>query len=361
MGEHANCGLLRIARQLKGFSQGEASRALLIPQVALSRYENKVASPSEELIERASRIYDLPVSFFYQPDVTYGAPVSVHPMWRKKHDVTSHELDSIIAEMNLRTMHIKRLMNSVDIAPKRDIPRIDLDRYDGDMERVASLVRAHWLVPSGPITDLTAIAELAGCIVIHSTMNGSSVSGMTVSIPGMPPIIMLNQDQPADRMRFTLAHEIGHLILHKFPNPEMEQEANAFASAFLMPANDMKIALSGRIDLRRLAALKPEWRVSMQGLLYRAQSLNLIGKREAGWLWRQFSSLRIKLREPPELDFPIEMPSVLSKMIQLHLDAFGYSIDELSGLFHVFPHTLVELYPSAGGQQKKTAKLRIVQ
>ncbi len=356
-----NNGLLRIARQRKGFSQGEAAKALSIPQVTLSRYENDVASPSEEFIERASRVYDLPTSFFYQPDVAYGAPVSVHPMWRKKHDVTAHELDSIIAEMNLRTMHIKRLLNSLEYVPKRDIPRIDLDRYDGDIERVASLVRSHWLIPSGPISDLTAIAELAGCIVIHSNMNGSSVSGVTISVPGMPPIILLNQDQLADRMRFTLAHELGHLILHRFPNPNMEQEANMFASALLMPASDMKIALAGRLDLRRLAALKPEWRVSMQGILYRAQTLNLIGKSEAGWLWRQFSSLRIKLREPPELDFPIEAPSVLSKMVQLHLEVFGYSVNELSSLFHIFPHTFSEFYPYCDVKNRKSSKFRVVQ
>lgn len=361
MGEHVNYGLLRIARQRKGFSQGEAAKALSVPQVTLSRYENDVTSPTEEFIGRASKIYDLPTSFFYQPDVVYGAPVSVHPMWRKKLDVTSHELDRIIAEINLRTMHIKRLMTSVEHTPKRDIPRIDLDGYDGDIERVTSLVRAHWLIPSGPISDLTAIAELAGCVVIHSYMNGSSVSGVTISVPGMPPIILLNQDQPADRMRFTLAHELGHLVLHRFPNPNMEQEANAFASAFLMPSNDMKIALSGRIDLRRLAALKPEWRVSMQGLLYRAQTLDLIAKSEAGWLWRQFSSLRIKLREPPELDFPTEIPSVMSKMVQLHLDTFGYSVEELCGLFHIFPHSFLEFYPTAGTTDTRMAKLRVVQ
>jgi Zn-dependent peptidase ImmA (M78 family) len=101
-----------------------------------------------------------------------------------------------------------------------------------------------------------------------------------------------------------LSHELGHLVMHRFPSPQMESEANEFASALLMPRNEVTIALRGKLDLGRLAALKPEWRVSMQALLYRAQRLGLVGQQQAGWLWRQFNTNRIKLREPPELDFP---------------------------------------------------------
>lgn len=365
MAMQVNYGLLRIARQRHGFAQGEAAKRLGVPQVTLSRYENGVSCPGEDFIRRASGLYDFPESFFCQTDATFGAPVSVHPMWRKKHDVTVHELDAVIAELNLRAMHIRRLLQAVDHAPKRDIPKFDLDEYGGDIERIASLVRAHWLIPSGPIQNLTACVELAGCIVLHSHLNGSAISGVTVSVPGLPPIILLSTEQPADRMRFTLAHELGHLVLHRFPNPDMEREANTFASALLMPANDIRVALSGKIDMRRLAALKPEWRVSMQGLLYRAQALNLIEKGEAVWLWRQFNIMRIKFREPPELDFPMEEPSVLPKMVRMHLDAFGYTEGELASLFHLHLHTLREMYSTKGPESRPpgqaAAKLRIIQ
>ena len=82
------------------------------------------------------------------------------------------------------------------------------------------------------------------------------------------PMIVLNSEQPSDRLRFTLAHELGHLVMHRFPGPEMETEANDFASALLMPKNEITIALRGRrIDMATLAAFKPEWRVSMQAIL----------------------------------------------------------------------------------------------
>jgi Zn-dependent peptidase ImmA (M78 family) len=158
-------------------------------------------------------------------------------------------------------------LQAVEHAPKRDIPKLDLDEYEGDIERIAALVRAHWLLPAGPLGNLTAALEVAGCIVVHSDMQGSAISGVTVSVAGIPPLILLNKDQPADRMRFTLAHELGHMVLHRFPGPNMEREANEFASALLMPARDIRGGLSGRLDLRRLAALKADWRVSMQGCI----------------------------------------------------------------------------------------------
>jgi len=339
-----NGGLLRVARLRQGLSQGDAAIRLNVPQVALSRYENAVTTPNEEFIVRASRLYDLPESFFRQPDSVVGAPVSVHPMWRKKRDVTAREMDRIVAELNIRVMHLRRMLEAVDYTPQSDIPHLDVDEYGGDIDRIASVVRAHWLLPPGPVENLTGAVERAGAAVILSPLGRTSVSGVTVNVPGLLPIIIVNQDQPADRQRFTLAHELGHLVMHRFPNPEMETEANEFASALLMPASDMRMAFADRIDLRRLAALKPEWRVAMQALLYRAQSLGLIQKEQASWLWRQFSFRKLRLREPPELDFAPERPGVVSRMVRLHLDTFGLSTTDLAKLLHIHEQSLPEFY-----------------
>jgi Zn-dependent peptidase ImmA (M78 family)/transcriptional regulator with XRE-family HTH domain len=360
MTNYVNNGLLRVARQRNGFSQGEAADRLGIPQVTLSRYENAVAIPNDYFVSLAAAIYDLPVSFFRQPDAVVGAPVSVHPMWRKKADVTVHDLDRIVGEINIRIMHIRRMLEAVEYTPQTEIPRLDLEDYRGDIEHIASIVRAHWLLPSGPIENLTIAVERAGAAVVHSSLSGSSVSGVTISVPGLLPIIVLNEEQPADRLRFTLAHELGHLIMHRFPSATMEGEANEFASALLMPKNDVTIALSGKLDLRRLAALKPEWRVSMQALLYRAQSLGLIGKQQAGWLWRQFNMNRIKLREPPELDFPQEQPGVITRMVRLHLDTFGYLAGEFAKLLHIHEKQLGEFYNLSAKPTVPGLHLRIV-
>lgn len=341
----ANGEMLRLARQRRGFRQTEAARRLGVEQSLLSRIENGLSEASDDVLLKASIVFEVPRSFFSQNDPVLGAPVSVHPMWRRKADVTSRELDAVVAELNVRIMHLRRLLEGVELAHSSNIPRLDPEDYESP-EEIAGIVRAHWNVPRGPMRDLTSLVERAGALVCHSRLGGASISGVTFQAPGVPPLIVLNSDQPADRMRFTLAHELGHLVMHRFPSPDMEQEANEFASALLMPAADIRPYFKGRkIDLALLASLKPEWRAAMQALLMRASALECLTKNQAQYLWKQINYRRMRLREPPELDFPHERPSVVSMILRTHQEALGYTLDELGALLNERPADLAEMYP----------------
>ncbi len=342
-----NGSMLRLARQRKGFHQTDAAPKLGIDQSLLSRIENGMADVRDEVVIRAEATYDMPKSFFEQTDPVYGAPVSVHPMWRRKADVTARELDSVVAEMNIRVMHIRRLLDGAEFVSSSDLPRLDVEDYN-DPTEIAGIVRAHWKVPRGPIRDLTLLVERAGVLVAHSPMGGASISGATFSVPGMPPLVVLNSEQPADRLRFTLAHELGHLVMHRFPSPHMEEQANEFASALLMPASDIRPYFVGRrVDLAMLAALKPEWKVAMQALLMRATALEFVSKNQAQYLWKQISARRLRLREPPELDFAPEKPTVIETMLRVHKDALGYSDADLARLLHFREHEMGKFYAMA--------------
>ncbi len=341
----ANGEMLRLARQKAGFRQSEAARRLGVDQPLLSRIENGLTDAPDDFLLRAEKAYGLPSSFFFLTDAVLGAPVSVHPMWRRKLDVTIKELDAIVAELNIRVMHLRRFLEGVELAHSADIPRLDIDEYDNP-EEIAGIVRAHWKVPRGPLKDLTGLIERAGIIVCHSAMGGASVSAVTFSAPGVPPLIVLNNSQPSDRTRYSIAHELGHLVMHRFPSPIMEAEANEFAASLLMPAPDIiPYFRARRIDLALLAAMKPEWKVAMQALLMRATSLECLSKNQAKYLWKQISARRLRLREPPELDFPKEEQTVIKSIVRMHIDVMGYSHSELAKLLHIHESGLLEMYP----------------
>src|ERR1051325_2907357 len=196
-----NGAMLRLARQRRGFHQKDAAPLLGIEQPLLSRIENGLAQPATEVLQRAARAYSVPESFFYLTDTIYGPPVSVHAMWRRKADVSARDMDSIVAELNIRAMHLRRFLEGVDLATKADIPKLDIEDYAGDVEKIAGIVRAHWKIPNGPIKNLIVYAERAGVVVMFSALNGTSVSGVTFAVPGLPPIVLLNNDQPTDRTR----------------------------------------------------------------------------------------------------------------------------------------------------------------
>jgi Zn-dependent peptidase ImmA (M78 family) len=344
----ANGAMLRLARQRRGLHQKDAAPLLGVEQPILSRVENDLAVATDDLIQRAENAYHIPKDFFYQTDTVYGPPVSVHPMWRKKTDVSARDVDSIVADLNIRAMHLRRLLDGVDLKTKADIPRLDVDEFE-DIEKIALMVRAHWQIPSGPIKNLTVYAERAGIIVMHSNMSGTTISGVTFSIPGLPPIVLLNDEQPADRMRFTLAHEIGHLVMHKFPRASMEEEANDFASCLLMPASEMRQAFRGRkVELSLLGALKPEWRVSMQALLMRAKRLGYLTDGQNQYLWKQISARGLRLREPPQFDIAKELPTVPPRIIDAYKSSLGYTDKELAGLLVEFPDSFISMYGEKG-------------
>lgn len=339
-----NGSMLRLARQKKGFHQKDAAPLLGVEQPLLSRFENGMSQPNEDFLLRAEKLYEIPRTFFFLTDTIYGPPVSVHAMWRKKSEVSARDMDSIVADLNIRAMHLRRLLEGVDLRTKADIPSLDIDDYEGP-DRVAALVRAHWKVPTGPVKNLTVLAERAGIVVMQSTMSGASVSGVTFAIPGLPPIVVLNAEQPSDRRRFTLAHEIGHLVMHRFPSPTMEQEANEFASSFLMPANDIRPAFLGRkIDISLLGALKQEWRVSMSSLLMKAASLGFLTEGQQTYLWKQFNILKIRLREPAQFDFPREEPTIMPRVFEVHTKALGFGESEIVKMLHTRISDVKDLY-----------------
>lgn len=353
--------MLRLARQRKGFTQKDAAGQLGIIQPLLSRIENGVADPDEAILLKAARVYDLPRAFFDIRDPVFGPPVSVHPMARAKADVSARDLDMVTAELNIRVMQVRRFLEGVDFAPKASLPQLDIDEYES-AEKIAVLVRAHWNLAPGPIKNLTTQMERAGVIVGLSDFGGASISGMTFRVPGQPPLVLLNSGHPADRLRFTLAHELGHLVMHRFPTPSMEVEANEFASAFLMPAAEIKAAFEGRrITLELLAALKPEWKVAMQALLMRAKALGCVDYNQNRYLWQQISSRGWRLREPASLEFEAEQPTVLRSMIRAHLGTLGYSLSDLCSFVPLYEHEFLRMYGPIGDDGGPTRpRLRLV-
>lgn len=352
--------LLRLARQLRGRTQKKSADDLGVAQAVLSRLENGLIEPDDELIESAARAFDLPKEFFSIKDTVYGPPVSVHTMLRGKSDVSARDVEMITAELNVRLFHLQRFMENVDFNPVNEVPTLDVEQY-ASVEKIASVVRAHWRLPSGPIKNLTRLLEQAGIIVAESNFHGASVSGVTFAAPGRPPIILVNRDHPADRLRFTLAHELGHLVMHRFPTATMEDEANQFASAFLLPPQEMKVAFSGRkVTLELLASLKREWRVSMQSLLMSAQAQRCVTENQARYLWQQISARGWRTREPASLDFPFDAPTVLPTMIRAHIRDLGFTMDELVKIARVREWEFGELYGPFSDDQPLRPRLRII-
>ena len=341
---HFNHSLLLLARQYRARSQKNVAKAASIDQGYYSRIENGLLpeGPSPDVVHRIAATLDFPASFFYQPDVVYGLPMSVHPMHRKKANVGERALQQLHAELNIRLFHLRRFLQAIDLEPQLPLPWIDVDDGGGP-ENIARAIRTAWMLPRGPIHNLTQCIERAGVLVVWCDFS-INVDGVTLRAPDLPPCVFLNRNTPADRMRFSLAHELGHIVMHRIPTDDIENEANAFARELLMPATDIRKDFAGRVTLQRLIRLKAIWHISIQALLYQARFTDSISDNQSAYLWRQISRLGWRTREPAETDFPYEEATVFPSFISMHIDELGYTRDELSELVHSSESDLAFLY-----------------
>jgi Zn-dependent peptidase ImmA (M78 family) len=324
-----NPDLLEVARDIRGRTQSQVAKAADVTQALLSKVEHGLVEPSPEVVARIAMALRFPPGFFYQRGGAQGLP-PYH--YRKRKKLSAKILSMINAEIEIRRRHLAKLLKARDEDPLKPIPQYDVDAYGGAPAEIARLVREYWLMPRGPVRDLCALIENAGGIVVPCSFGtGGILDGVSFRQEGMPPLIFIDRHIPGDRFAFTLAHELGHLIMHSVPVQDevMEDQADAFASEFLMPAKDIRPYLANP-SLPQLAKVKAYWRVAISALLKRAGDLELVSSYQAKEIWMQYSRAGYRRQEP----VPIERdePHAVDAYIQFHMRELGYSVAEMSSL-----------------------------
>jgi Zn-dependent peptidase ImmA (M78 family)/plasmid maintenance system antidote protein VapI len=338
--DRINPEVLVIARESRGLTQSELARRLAITQGALSKIEGGVKSASPDVVTRLAQILDYPEQFFFSREPVFGLGVG-NLYHRKRQALSAATLARVHAQVNIRRIHIFRMLNAVEPLAAR-FARLDLEDHKSP-EQVARVVRAKWLLPDGPLRDLTKAIEDAGGIVIRYDFGTSLIDAVSQWPPDMPPMFFVNESVPGDRLRYSLAHELGHILMHESHSDEMEKEADRFAAELLMPARDICPQLEP-VTLPRLATLKPYWKVSMAALLKRASDLGRLTQRQTRYFWMQMGQLGYRKREPVELDIPIEQPTSLEELIRTHREDLGYSMADLSALLTAHEGEIRSLY-----------------
>ena len=341
MSKAINPDMIVIARESRGLTQSELADKMSVRQGKISKIESAVLGVSEDTLKKLVEYLDYPEHFFTLSDPIYGTGYGLI-YHRKRQSISHRVVGKIHSLMNIRRIHLSKLMRSVSMEHS-NINYLDIDEYDGNVEQIARDVRAAWMLPHGPIKTLTKAIEDAGGVVIQCDFGINLLDAVSQWIQGLPPLFFVNNNMPGDRMRFTLAHELGHVIMHRVPNPSMEEEANRFAAEFLMPAQDIGSSLTN-LSLPKLASLKPYWKVSMAALLYRATDLNKITERKKRYLWMKMGKAGYRKSEPVELDIPVEEATLFNELIDTHRGELNYSISELCQLLAIHEHEFKHMY-----------------
>jgi Zn-dependent peptidase ImmA (M78 family)/DNA-binding XRE family transcriptional regulator len=321
---------ITVTRKARDITQAELADKVGVSQAAINRYEAGLRDPDDETLGKIADVLGVTRRFLRDSDRFVGA-LAVDAHMRRQKTTKASVWRRLEAELNLLRLHSSLLFSEVSIAAEQMVPTFD--PLDTTPEAAARLVRAQWRLPIGPVVNLTRRLEAAGCLVFTTDFGTSRVDGLS-QWSGDHPVILLNEALAADRLRLTLAHELGHLCLHTMdPTEDMEGEANRFAAEFLMPEEAIRHQLR-RPEIGTLLDLKREWGVSMQALYERAYRLGLVTGEERQRFYRMLNARGWKTVEPHPERVLREKPE-LAAHIGTVLHQRGLGADEINELVGV--------------------------
>jgi Zn-dependent peptidase ImmA (M78 family)/DNA-binding XRE family transcriptional regulator len=305
-----NVGMLALAREAKGYTQKDLAEQVGCTQSRLSKIEAGELMPQESDIQNFAIALDQKSDFFFWQGATMPASVS---FYRKTQTMPLKVFRQCNAQMNIRRLEIEQKVGEIKLA-KRDLPYLPPET-NGGAKAVAQSLRLMWGLQKGPVQRLTQLIEDTGCVIVDYPFPSTKLDGLCIRAPEKPPVIFLNKDLPKSRRRLSLAHELGHLVMHTNPHEYVEDEAWEFAGEFLMPSTEIEAQLSG-LNLDKLGRLKKEWGLSMQAILYRAKKMEKISDSYNRFLWMQIGKYGYRINEPFEDVIPDEKPTELETRLK---------------------------------------------
>lgn len=200
------------------------------------------------------------------------------------------------------------------------------------------------------------LVESAGGVVVLAPFGHRKLFGMSCWTPGgVNPLFYLNSEIPMADLRFTIAHELGHLTLHGAPSAgDTEAEADDFAAELLMPSASA-IADLKALTIDKAIRLKMHWKVSIKMIIRRASELGAVTHEHVTRLYKQYSARGFNAAEP----YPIamEMPTLLAGALRVHLDDHKYTHKELLQAIRLVN---IDDYREVGGMSPGKGGLSVV-
>jgi Zn-dependent peptidase ImmA (M78 family)/DNA-binding XRE family transcriptional regulator len=287
---------LSLARKRRGLTKKGLAEAIGVTPHTVLRYESDEIVPSDEVVLKIAQILNFPIGFFEGDEVDEideGAA-----SFRSMAAMTARQRDAALAAGSLA------FILSDYIEKEFELPASQLNSFADEKPEVAARsLRQMWNLGEKPIKNMVHLLEAKGVRVFALAENTRTVDAFSFWRREQP-YVFLNMTKTPERSRFDACHELGHLTLHKHGGPRgrvAEDEADRFASSFLMPSADV-IAIAPRVhSLNQIIQLKRRWGVSMLAMTYRLHKLGAI----SDWQYRMFciqASERGRDQEPNGMD-----------------------------------------------------------
>jgi Zn-dependent peptidase ImmA (M78 family)/DNA-binding XRE family transcriptional regulator len=312
-GDEFNPSRLTLARKRRGMTKVRLAKEAHLSTRSISAYERGDMPPSETTSALLARVLRFPVAFLSGPDIDEPTPDIAS--FRALSSMTAAQRDASLAAGAL-AIELSRWIDERFALPPPNVP--DFRGYEP--EAAAASLRARWGLGERPVRNMIHVLEAQGVRVFSLTEECVDVDAFSFWKAGTP-FVFLNTMKSGERSRFDAAHELGHLVLHRHGGPigndgqqarGVEREADAFASAFLMPRSSILAAAPRLPNVDRLIKLKKTWNVAVSALAHRLRALDMLSEWQYRMLCMEIAQRGFKTTEPDGI--PRETSQVLNKV-----------------------------------------------
>lgn len=328
---------LRLARVFCGYTLEELGERVGKTRQFIHKLETNSDRPTEALAAQLADCLDVLPEFFFGATGQEIVEHQVH--FRKLRTTKVAAKQKAIAKAEV----FKRLLAYCEARVRLPEYAIIERNVSGleEIERTAEAVRSHFGLGLGPIQNMTRLVENAGTPV--TTFRGVSASVDALSIASTRPFIVRNEeDRFACRVRFDIAHEMGHLVMHAglaTGDRQTESEANRFAGAFLLPRSsfpkEFPVSSTGRISWKSMTEVKLRWKVSKAAMVMRARQLHLIDDHQMKGAFIYLKNSKQAKKESEDDLIEIERPVLLDKAVRFITRHYGISLQDVARSLHV--------------------------
>lgn len=331
---------ITFARVRRRFTKAQLAKALDITSRSLQNYETGAFSPDPATLEKIAKLLNFPQQFFF---IDEDMPEL------KEHSVSFRKLSKMTDSLKACTFAAGAIAFRVNhwIEERFSLPSAELpDLSDLGPEEAAATLRRIWGLGNAPIPNMIHLLESKGVRVFSLAEETREVDAFCTWYEGQP-FVFLNTIKSAERSRFDAAHELGHLVRDVYTmqhgqahGPEMERQADAFAAAFLMPAESVAANQPPTYTIKHLIKLKHYFGVSLAAMAYRFNSLGLVSEWNYRSLCIDIAKSGYRTNEPESMER--ETSQLLTKVLDvLHsrklgrreiADSLSLNIDEINAL-----------------------------
>ena len=316
---------LKIARLYRNLSISDLADKIGIKTQSISQFETGLTKPKVETELLLIRELQFPRSFFYQNfettevNKTFFRALSSASALDKKTQETKTQL--VVEIYNFLCEYLG--------LPELDLPILDIANMD--IEEIAQKSREYWGLGEKPIPNMVNLIENKGIIVSAFDVESDKIDAFTQvhDLKNYPQycVVVGNNKKSAVRRNFDMAHELGHIILHSSIENidelsqeqlrEIENEANLFAAAFLMPKDAFLRDLITPTNIVSYVTLKEKWHVSIGAMIIRAKSLGIIDMKQYQSLMKAMSYRKWRTKEPLDDKLAVPYPTLFTSAIEI--------------------------------------------